>query len=200
MSPTTHRPPTLLAGALSVALAGLGLAACSSSGTPATSTGSTGPGSAGGSAAPTTKAPATSGTAGTSTGTSGTAAGTTPAGGGASATISVRMKEWDFVPSAATAKAGKVTFSAVNEGKQVHELVVFKTDLAPEALPLDEDGAVDEKGAGLEFVDEVEDVAAGSTKSFTVDLAPGNYLIVCNLVDNGDNHFDHKMYAPLVVS
>ena len=73
--------------------------------------------------------------------------------------------------------AQSITLEAVNEGKEVHELVLFKTDLAPADLPVDEEGAVDERGAGLELIDEVEDVKPGETKSFVVDLKPGKYVI-----------------------
>jgi uncharacterized cupredoxin-like copper-binding protein len=114
--------------------------------------------------------------------------------------ITVTLSEWKLVPTSASAAAGKVTFTAKNEGATVHELVLFKTDLAADKLPVDEEGAVDERGAGIELVDEVEDVDPGTSKSFTADVAPGKYLLVCNLVDKGENHYEHKMYAALTVS
>ena len=115
-------------------------------------------------------------------------------------TITVTMKEWEFVPSADSAPAGTITLEAVNEGKEVHELVLFKTELAPEALPVDEEGAVDERGEGLELIDEVEDVKPGETKSFMVTLAPGNYVMACNVVENGERHFMNKMYKAFTVT
>ena len=115
-------------------------------------------------------------------------------------TITVTLKEWEFVPSAASAPAGMITLEAVNEGKEVHELVLFKTDLAPADLPVDEEGAVDERGEGLELIDEVEDVKPGETKSFMVDLAPGKYVMACNVVENGERHFMNKMYKAFTVT
>lgn len=114
--------------------------------------------------------------------------------------VIVTMKEWEFVPSADSAPAGSITLEAVNEGKEVHELVLFKTDLAPADLPVDEEGAVDERGAGLELIDEVEDVKPGETKSFVVDLKPGKYVMACNVVENGQRHFMNKMYKAFTVT
>ena len=120
----------------------------------------------------------------------------------AGAPVVVTMKEWTVEPTATQAKPGPVTFEAKNAGTKVHEVALLKSDLAPDRLPLDEDGAVDESGEGVELVDEVEDVDVGESKSFTTDLAAGNYYLVCNLVDadTGDKHFGHKMFASFTVS
>jgi uncharacterized cupredoxin-like copper-binding protein len=114
--------------------------------------------------------------------------------------ITVTLREWEFIPSADSAPAGNVTLEAINDGKEVHELVLFKTDLAPDALPVDEEGAVDERGEGLELIDEVEDVKPGQTKSFVVDLQAGNYVMACNVIENGQRHFMNKMYKAFTVT
>ena len=47
----------------------------------------------------------------------------------------------------ATIKAGQVTFHVSNDDtSDTHEFVIFKTDLAPGNLPLDDSGNVDETG------------------------------------------------------
>jgi hypothetical protein len=116
--------------------------------------------------------------------------------------VTVTMKEWTVSPSASTASAGPVTFIAKNEGAKTHEVALFKSDLPADQLPLDEDGAVDEAGPGVELIEEVEDVGAGETKSFSATVTAGNYYLVCNLVDadTGDKHFSHQMYAPFTAS
>lgn len=114
--------------------------------------------------------------------------------------VVVELGEWHFVPSVDSVPAGLVTLEATNGGGEVHELVLFKTDLAPADLPVDEEGAVDESGEGLELIDEVENVKPGETKSFTVDLAPGNYVMACNLIENGQRHFLNGMYRVFTVS
>jgi uncharacterized cupredoxin-like copper-binding protein len=80
-----------------------------------------------------------------------------------------------------TAPAGDVTFDIQNDAGQIHEFVVFKTDLAPDALPLNEDGDVDEEGEGVTLIDEVEDIAGGSSENLTVNLDAGSYVLICNL-------------------
>ena len=110
------------------------------------------------------------------------------------------MNEWEIQPSATTAPAGPVTFKAENKGAETHEMVLFKTDLAPESMPLDQDGAVDEAGAGLELIGEVEDVKPGELKEFTATLAPGKYVMACNAVENGQRHFMNKMYKEFTVT
>jgi uncharacterized cupredoxin-like copper-binding protein len=81
----------------------------------------------------------------------------------------------------AVGKAGKITISVTNAGQDVHELVLFKTDLAPEDLPRTADGNVDEEGEGVEHIDqEIEDLQPHETRSMEVELAAGNYVAVCN--------------------
>ena len=75
----------------------------------------------------------------------------------------------------------------------VHELVILKTDLGASALPTDEDGAVDETGAGIEVIDEVEDLEVGSAADLTVNLAAGKYVLLCNIFDETENEAHYKM-------
>ena len=72
-----------------------------------------------------------------------------------------------------------------------HEFVVFKTDLAPDALPTGEDGSVDEEGEGVELKDEIEDIAVGDTPTLTLDLDAGSYVFICNIVDDGRRRVSH---------
>ena len=125
--------------------------------------------------------------------------GSSDAGNPEGSTVVVELGEWDFVPSVESVSAGVVTLEAVNRGGEVHELVLFKTDLAPEDLPVDEEGSVDESGEGLELIDEVENVKPGESKSFTVDLAAGTYVMACNLIENGQRHFMNGMYRVFTV-
>ena len=60
---------------------------------------------------------------------------TQPATQGASSTLTVRMTEFAFDPKNAVAKAGKVTISAPNDGKVVHELVAAQDQRGPGEAP-----------------------------------------------------------------
>lgn len=129
------------------------------------------------------------------------AAPASPAAGSAAAGTSVTAKltEFKIELSAPTAAAGPVTFELTNSGTVVHEFVVFKTELAPDKLPLAADGAtVDEEGAGasLTLVDEVEDIAIGATASLAVDLPAGHYVVICNV----PAHYTSGMHAEFTTS
>ena len=100
------------------------------------------------------------------------------------------MTEYAFDPDDAVAKAGKVTITAPNDGKVVHELVLLKTDADPANLPKKGD-EVDESTS----VGEIADVEPGSTKKATFKLAPGKYAMVCAL----PGHYEGGMYGSLTV-
>ena len=96
-----------------------------------------------------------------------------------------------------TLPPGKVTFTVVGAGPSTHELVLFRTDLEPTKLPTNAEGTeVDEEGQGVQHIDEVEDVKAGTTKQLTVDLTPGSYVLLCNLA----GHYKLGMETGLTVA
>jgi uncharacterized cupredoxin-like copper-binding protein len=95
--------------------------------------------------------------------------------------VDVTESDFKVVPAETSASAGELTFNITNDAEQTHEFVIFKTDLAPDALPTDADGDVDEEGEGVEHIDEIEDITGGSTQSLTVTLDAGNYVFICNL-------------------
>ncbi len=100
-----------------------------------------------------------------------------------STTVNVTLQEFAVVPDTASAPAGTVTFAATNKGPDdVHELVVIKTDLGLLDLPTDADGKVLEDGAGMDVIGEVEDVQIGASEEFSLDLAAGKYLLICNIL------------------
>lgn len=111
--------------------------------------------------------------------------------GGVDATLS----EFAVELSTDSASAGEVTFNIANEGEQIHELVIFQTDLAEDALPMVGD-EVDEAGEGLTLVDEVEDVEPGATADLTMDLEAGSYVALCNVT----GHYADGMHASFTVS
>ena len=92
--------------------------------------------------------------------------------------------------------AGDLTFDVTNDAEQTHEFVIFKTDLAEDALPTDDDGDVDEAGEGVELVDEIEDIEAGATESLTVTLDAGSYVFICNL----PGHYGQGMHTSFTAS
>jgi hypothetical protein len=105
----------------------------------------------------------------------------TPATG--PATVDIGLTEWAVSVSPTSAEAGKITFEARNTGAEKHEFVIIKTDLALTALPTKQDGSLDEEGQGIEIIDEIEEFEAGAPMTLDADLAAGNYVFVCNVVE-----------------
>jgi uncharacterized cupredoxin-like copper-binding protein len=109
-------------------------------------------------------------------------------------TIDVTLQEFAVIPAQDSAPAGSITFQVENKGPDdVHEFVVIQTDLAPDALPTDENGAVEEGGEGMEVIDEIEDIPVGETPSLTVDLEAGNYVLICNIWDEEEQESHYQM-------
>jgi uncharacterized cupredoxin-like copper-binding protein len=100
--------------------------------------------------------------------------------GGGGTPVDVTLTDTSASVSPASTAAGAITFAVKNDGGATHELYVFKTELDPDALPVEE-GKVSESGEGVEFIAEVEDIAPGTTGQLDVDLAAGSYALLCNI-------------------
>lgn len=123
--------------------------------------------------------------------------------GGDGNTVDVTLQEFSIGTDPTSGEAGDFTFDATNEGPDdIHEFVVFKTDLALTDLPTDENGAVIEDGEGVELIGEIEDVEVGDTKSVTLPLDAGSYVFICNIWDPAEQeaHYQEGMRTAFTVS
>jgi uncharacterized cupredoxin-like copper-binding protein len=102
----------------------------------------------------------------------------------------VTMDEFSLKASPSSVTAGKVTFTAVNNGSDRHELVVLKTTTKAGKLP-QSGGRASEKGR----VGETGIFAGGKTKKLTLNLKKGHYVLVCNL----PGHYAGGMRADFTV-
>lgn len=107
--------------------------------------------------------------------------------------LKVDMGEFFYKPDALSATAGGVEIDATNIGGAPHELVVAKTNDAPDKLPTAADGSVDE--SALDVPGEVEEVEPGASGTAVLDLQPGKYVMFCNL----PGHYAGGMYGSLTV-
>ena len=89
---------------------------------------------------------------------------TTAAGG--AATVDATLTDFAIALSASGAPAGSVTFAAKNDGVTPHELVIIKSDLAPDALPVS--GATVSEDA-VDYIGEIEEFPAGESQKATFD-------------------------------
>ena len=146
-------------------------------------------------ATPTPAATATPTPAATAAPTPAATATTTPTPTPGATTVQVNLKEFSITPSLSSVPAGAVTFVASNTGTMEHEMVILKTDLAPDALPVVDNQAT-EDGPGVQHIDEIEEFEPGTQQTLTVNLTPGNYVLICNV----PGHYQSGMRTAFTVT
>jgi uncharacterized cupredoxin-like copper-binding protein len=108
----------------------------------------------------------------------------------------VRLDDFRVLQDTAVLPAGTVSFRIHNDGPTTHELIVVRSELPPDKLPLQKDGlTVDEEGEGIKFLDEAEGLDIDDRQTMVLDLTPGHYVLYCNL----EGHYLGGMYAALTV-
>ncbi|MDA0815195.1 MAG: sulfocyanin-like copper-binding protein [Chloroflexi bacterium] len=107
-------------------------------------------------------------------------------------TVAATLSEWAVMVDVATVPAGEVTFNVENAGAIPHELVVVRSDLAEDALPV-ADGRVVE--SEIDIAGEIEEFATGTTESGTFALDAGSYVLICNI----PAHYAQGMHTTFTV-
>jgi uncharacterized cupredoxin-like copper-binding protein len=102
--------------------------------------------------------------------------------------------------SAPVAPEGPVSFIVTNEGTETHEFVVLQTETPAADFPIvsfeGEKNRIDEDAKGVVNVGETGDMEPGTSMTLTLDLAPGHYAVVCNLV----GHYANGMHEDFWVA
>lgn len=107
----------------------------------------------------------------------------------------ISLYEWKVI-APTTLKAGTTTFTISNFGKVPHELLVFKSSLAPAAYPTDAAGDIKEEGAGVTLLSDGDNIDPAGSQVRAINLAPGAYLFVCNIA----GHFKQGMFTRVTVT
>ena len=101
----------------------------------------------------------------------------------ATGAVNVAVSEWFVKPDAGSVPGGTVAFTVRNDGDENHEFVIVN-GVAPNSLPRKKDGSLDEDalppGA---LAGEVEEFAPGTTCAGVFALTPGDYTLLCNVVE-----------------
>ena len=110
--------------------------------------------------------------------------------------VNVLLGDFQVRRDAAVVPAGTVSFRILNQGPSTHELNVVRTASAPDKLPLQPDGlTVDEDAPGLDHIDEAEGLDIGDRRTMVLRLAPGHYVLYCNM----EGHYLGGMHAAFTV-
>jgi uncharacterized cupredoxin-like copper-binding protein len=92
--------------------------------------------------------------------------------------------------------AGRFTLRVHNDGPDRHELIVARVG-GGAPLPLRRDGlTVDEQRIQAATLGTLEPGEPKSTRTLTVDLTPGRYVLFCNMY----GHYSGGMHSVLVVN
>jgi uncharacterized cupredoxin-like copper-binding protein len=110
---------------------------------------------------------------------------------GSGAEIDATLTDGMITLSTNTVASGDVSVVVSNQGSLVHEFEVFSGS-NPD-LPVS-NGVADT--SGMTLIDEVEDITPGANPTLGLDLAPGDYVIICNL----PGHYQMGMVATLTVT
>jgi hypothetical protein len=115
----------------------------------------------------------------------------------ASRAVDVQLRDFAIDTAKPSLIAGAVSFRVTNAGPETHELILVETDLAPSDLPLEADGiSVDEDAPELRTVTALEGIRLGQTRTVRVNLAPGHYVLFCNL----EGHYLGLMHTAIDVT
>jgi uncharacterized cupredoxin-like copper-binding protein len=110
--------------------------------------------------------------------------------------VNVLLDDFKVRHDAAVVPAGTISFRILNQGPTTHEVIVVRTDRAPDKLPLQRDGlTVNEDAPGIDLLDEVEGLDIDDRQTLVLDLAAGHYVLYCNL----EGHYLGGMHAALTV-
>lgn len=109
--------------------------------------------------------------------------------------VTANLTDTSIQLSAATAKAGDVTFHIKNtSAAETHEFVVIQTDLAADQFIPGADDRIDE--AKLTSMGEKGDIVVGQSVDLTLKLPAGHYLFICNL----PKHYQAGMHTAFTVT
>lgn len=107
------------------------------------------------------------------------------------ATLSIALHDYRFDVEG-TFTQGAQTVAVRNEGRQPHEVVVIQ--LAPGASAMDFLHSLEHGGPPLGMpAGGIQGLNGGMSGFFSLDLAPGNYALLCLIPDQGVPHFAHGM-------
>lgn len=105
--------------------------------------------------------------------------------------IGARLTEDSITLEATRVEPGAIRFRIDNVGTEVHEFEIFSGATPSMVLPVSSNVA---DTTSLSLVDEIENLFPGQG-TLTVDLAPGTYLIICNL----PGHYELGMSTTITV-
>lgn len=122
--------------------------------------------------------------------------------------LNITLKEWKVLLDKTEVAAGDLAVAVNNQGEELHELVIIRltdSNTSVGNLPVNQHGAIDESKMDFgTLVGEIEDLQSGKVHTSRFSLQPGNYAIVCNMLEKEPDgsmeaHYSMGMHALLYV-
>ena len=111
--------------------------------------------------------------------------------------VAVTLEDFKLTTATLTLPAGPVSFDVTNNGPSTHEFNVDRTNLAADKLPIDSTGLfVAEDSPLLHRQGSVESAALGTHHKLSLNLAPGTYVVYCDL----EGHYLSGMHVTIDVT
>ena len=106
--------------------------------------------------------------------------------------VIVEMTDYNVATNLPSVKAGTIKIGVRNLASMEHNFEVIKTDLAADQLPVDPASA---KAIDVGKVGEIAKIPGGTSAAVTLDLAPGKYVLICNIA----GHYQLGMHTGFIV-
>ncbi len=121
-------------------------------------------------------------------------------GGGEGGDLDVVLDEYSVVTDLDALPEGPIKFDIKNDGAVEHELLIVRSDIPGAELPTKDNGSFDDGAGGVDVQREIEDIEAGDKTSRSYELDPGNYVLLCNIVDGETSHYALGMWTQLTIT
>ena len=118
--------------------------------------------------------------------------------------VELTLVEWSVATDVDSLPEGPIKFDIENGGEREHELLLVRSDIPGAELPTKDDGSVDEGAGGVDVKYDIDDLEAGDKTSRSYALAPGNYVLLCNIVEEIDgietSHYAQGMWTEFTIT
>lgn len=111
----------------------------------------------------------------------------------------IELDEFVIRPEKTRARPGTVVFQVRNAGEVAHQFLVVRSDLPIAQLPRKPgDAGVDE--TQIDVVGRIDGIPPDGEDEVSVEVASGQYVLICNLFSQGNSHYLQGMYTRFEVT